>query len=106
MSLSNYGSISHRLGAMDVESFRHVGQRTDNGRTDGRTDNGRTDRHALSIKGNAARGVALKTSVLPVALPQKCRDGGNLFFCKLFLFSVFAVFFWNFMILKVNFKAI
>ena len=48
VSLSNYGSISHRLGAMDVESFCYNGQRT--------TDN----RHALSDKGDAARGVALK----------------------------------------------
>jgi len=42
VSVINY-AISHRLGAMDVESFF--------------TDNG----HALSDKGEAARGVALKS---------------------------------------------
>jgi hypothetical protein len=46
VSLSNYGYISHRLSATDVESFCY--------------NNGRTDRHALSDKGEAARGVALK----------------------------------------------
>jgi len=50
VSLSNYGSISHRLGAMDPQSFCY--RRT--------TDN----RQALSDKGDAARGVALKNSIL------------------------------------------
>ena len=46
VSLSNYGSISHRLGAMDPQSFRH-------------DDN--NNRHERSDKGEAVHGVALKT---------------------------------------------
>ena len=49
MSLTNYGSIAHRLGAMDTHN--HVVTATTT------TDN----RHARSDKGDAADGVALKT---------------------------------------------
>ncbi len=59
VSISNHGSISHRLGAMDVESFCYNGQRTDG--------------HALSDKGDAARVVALTRRTAPAvskATPQ------------------------------------
>ena len=49
MSLGNYGSISHRLGAMDPQSFYHDDIQTDN-------------RRARPDKGEAAYGVALKSS--------------------------------------------
>ena len=45
---SNHGSISHRLGAMDAESFQYT---DDTQQT--------TDRHASSDKSEAANGVAL-----------------------------------------------
>ena len=36
---------------------------------------------------------AKKTFVLPVALPKEVVTGGGFIFCKLFLFSVFELFF-------------
>ena len=52
--LSNHGSMSHRLGATDPQSFCY-GQRTSDRQ---RTDN----RHAQADKGEAAHGVALKSA--------------------------------------------